>query len=58
MVYREKVTAPKSWDGFGVKDLKVLNKALLEKWLWRFRVEVQSLSRGVIVDKYGEMEGG
>ncbi|KAG5589106.1 hypothetical protein H5410_039620 [Solanum commersonii] len=58
LVCRETVTAPKNWDGLGVKDLKVFNKALLGKWLWGFRVEVQSLWRGVIVDKHGEMEEG
>lgn len=40
-----------------MKDLKVLKKALLGKWLWRFGVEVNAFWRGVIVDKYGAMGG-
>lgn len=42
----------------GIKDLKVFDKALLGKWLWRFRVEENALWRGVIADKYGIMEAG
>lgn len=32
-------------------------KALLGKWLWRFRVEEQALWREVIAGKYGVVEG-
>lgn len=31
--------------------------ALLVKWLWRFGVEEQAFWRGVIVDKYGVLDG-
>lgn len=39
------------------KNLKVQNKNLLSKWLWRFVVEDQKLWRRVILNKYGKNEG-
>ena len=42
----------------GIKNLSRLNKALLGKWCWRFALEQDSLWKQVIVEKYGEKEGG
>ena len=53
----ETITSPKIWGGLDHNGLKVFNKALLDKWLWRFRVEVSALWRRVIVDKYEAMVG-
>lgn len=40
-------------DGLWIKNLEVLNKNLLEKWLWRLLNERESLGRNVLVRKYG-----
>ena len=44
--------------GLGIKNLSVLNKALLGKWSWRFVCERNPLWKRVIVGKYGQQEGG
>ena len=45
-------------EGFGIRSLAALNKALLGKWNWKFAIERNSLWKQVIIDKYGEEEGG
>lgn len=45
------------WGGLGVKSLRVFNKALFREMVVEIRAEVQSLRRGVIIDKYGVMAG-
>lgn len=52
------MTSPKQCGGGGIKDLKVFNRSLLSKWLWKFGMEGESLWIGVVADKYGVMEGG
>nr|XP_009595530.1 uncharacterized protein LOC104091812 [Nicotiana tomentosiformis] len=52
------VTSPKKWGGLGAKDLRVFNRVLLGKWLWRFKVEEHALWREVIVEKYDSTGGG
>ncbi|OMO58103.1 hypothetical protein CCACVL1_25585 [Corchorus capsularis] len=47
------VCKPKEKGGLGIVDLHVRNRALLNKWLWRFADDRQALSRQLIVDKYG-----
>ncbi|RVW72410.1 Mitotic checkpoint protein BUB3.1 [Vitis vinifera] len=44
--------------GLGLRYLKDFNHALLGKWLWRFPIERESFWRGVIVGKFGEVQGG
>ena len=39
----------------GVRDLSILNKALLCKWIWRFANEKNALWRNVICWKFGEV---
>lgn len=43
LVRWETLTSPKRWGGIEVKDLKVFNKAIMDKWLWRFGVEREDL---------------
>nr|XP_016510137.1 PREDICTED: uncharacterized protein LOC107827506 [Nicotiana tabacum] len=58
LVNWQTVTSPKKWGGLGVKDLRVFNRALLGKWLWRFGLEEHALWREVIVEKYDSTGGG
>ncbi|XP_009599850.2 uncharacterized protein [Nicotiana tomentosiformis] len=57
LVNWQTVTSPKKWGGLGVKDLRVFNRALLGKWLWRFGVEEHALWREVIAEKYDSTGG-
>ena len=41
-----------------VRDLFILNRALLCKWIWRFANEKNALWRNVIRWKFGEDQGG
>ena len=52
------ICSDKRKGGLGVRNLPLLNKALLCKWSWRFAVEREALWRQVISAKYGEEEGG
>ena len=40
------------------RDLSILNRALLGKWIWRFANETNALWRNVIRWKFGEERGG
>ncbi|KAL6322779.1 hypothetical protein AAG906_019048 [Vitis piasezkii] len=44
--------------GLGVRNLALMNKALLDKWNWRFAIESEPLWKQVISHKYGVEEGG
>ena len=46
----------KKTGGLGIKNLRVQNKSLLSKWLWRFLVEDQASWRRAILNKYGQTE--
>lgn len=47
------VCKPKTHGGLGIHRIRITNKALLSKSLWRFGVERDSLWREVIASKYG-----
>ncbi|XP_049391971.1 uncharacterized protein LOC125856458 [Solanum stenotomum] len=47
------VQQSKSFGGLGVRNLKLYDKSLLIKWLWRFTQANQSLWREIILHKYG-----
>ena len=44
--------------GLGVKNLALMNKALLGKWNWCFAIESEALWKQAISHKYGVEEGG
>ncbi|XP_075091548.1 uncharacterized protein LOC142171749 [Nicotiana tabacum] len=48
------LTLNKKKGGVGVRNLRMQNKSLLMKWLWRFTREDQALWRKVIKAKYGK----
>jgi len=52
------VKQPVSLGGLGVRDLRLFNESLLEKWFWRFLNEKGSLWREVVVIKYGSSSFG
>ncbi|WJZ80362.1 hypothetical protein VitviT2T_000290 [Vitis vinifera] len=58
LVRWEVVCLSKKKGGLGVKNLSILNKALLAKWNWRFVNEREALWNQVIRGKYGEERGG
>lgn len=44
--------------GLGIRNLRIFNQALLEKWLWRYGTEWVHLWRRVIDAKYGNKWSG
>ena len=52
------VCSSKEKGGWGVRDLSLVNKALLGKWVWRFTVEDNSIWKDAISIKYLVEEGG
>ncbi|XP_022042015.2 uncharacterized protein LOC110944672 [Helianthus annuus] len=50
----DKVTLPNKFDGLGFCKLKTVNEALLSKWVWRYRVEEESLWRRVVSACHGK----
>ena len=42
----------KEFGGLRIVDLRLKNRALLNKWIWRFRKEQDALRRSVITTKY------
>uniref|UniRef100_A0A2N9J5R7 Reverse transcriptase domain-containing protein n=1 Tax=Fagus sylvatica TaxID=28930 RepID=A0A2N9J5R7_FAGSY len=58
LVNWSQVCQPIHSGGLGIRNLRMFNKALLGKWLWRFGNEREALWRQVIVAKYGISHGG
>ena len=52
------ICQPLSSGGLGILNLRLFNRALLGKWLWRFGNEREALWRQVILSKYGSLQGG
>ena len=44
--------------GLGVRNLSLMNLALLCKWSWRYAIEREALWKQVISQRYGEDDGG
>ncbi|RVX04946.1 putative ribonuclease H protein [Vitis vinifera] len=52
------VCTHKKMGGLGIRNLSILNRALLCKWSWRFAVERDSYWKLIISTKYGVERGG
>ena len=50
----EKACQPKEEGGLRIKDIRILNVALLAKWKWRFLIEDRGRWREILVSKYGK----
>ncbi|KAL4367675.1 hypothetical protein GQ457_05G016460 [Hibiscus cannabinus] len=50
----ERLILPKHYGGLGLLNFKTKNRALLNKWLWRYGAETNRLWRRVIDAKYDE----
>ena len=44
--------------GLGIVDLKLRNRALLNKWIWRYGEESDAMWKSIIVSKYGGESDG
>ncbi|GMJ07534.1 hypothetical protein HRI_004422600 [Hibiscus trionum] len=49
----EKVCKPKTYGGLGIRDIRMKNRAMLNKWVWRYGCERSSLWRKIVDAKYG-----
>ena len=58
MINWKSVCQSKEKGGLGSRNLSIFNKALLEKWSWRFTVEDSSMWKSVVNMKYGTMKRG
>ena len=56
--WRKGPCSHKKKGGLGIRNLSILNRALLCKWSWRYAVEKESLWKLVISRKFGEEGGG
>ncbi|GAB4844966.1 hypothetical protein Ancab_040114 [Ancistrocladus abbreviatus] len=51
-----RVCKPRKNEGLGVKDLEIMNRALLGKWRWQILSERKNIWQSVLHDKYGDLE--
>ncbi|MCI57449.1 ribonuclease H protein, partial [Trifolium medium] len=49
------VCKPKTDGGLGVRDLRVVNLALLGKWRWRLLCGGQGIWRDILLARYGSL---
>lgn len=52
------ICKPKARGGLGIRDVAVTNRTLLNKWLWKFGVEKNTIWRRLVAAKYGETRPG
>jgi hypothetical protein len=52
------VCIPTREGGLGIRNLRLFNKALLGKWLWRYEHEKEALWRSVVDAKFGSLQAG
>jgi hypothetical protein len=58
LVSWSKVCYPISEGGLGIRNLRIFNKALLGKWLWRYAYEREASWKSVVDAKYGSTRAG
>uniref|UniRef100_A0A2N9FWK9 Reverse transcriptase domain-containing protein n=1 Tax=Fagus sylvatica TaxID=28930 RepID=A0A2N9FWK9_FAGSY len=51
------VCQPLKSGGLGFQNIRLFNRALMGKWLWRYGNEKDALWRSVIFSKYGNLQG-
>lgn len=52
MVRWASVYQPTALGGLGIRSINNVNKALLQKWLWRVREPGQGLWKNILISKY------
>jgi hypothetical protein len=58
LVSWSKVCSSISEGGLGIRNLLVFNRAMLDKWMWRYEIERDAWWRIVVDSKYGSLWGG